>query len=181
MNKDIENCFLNFSKQIENDAVLIALDFDADAEIKNKLYTIDNNYRIIKNDINNSLSGYLFSNNFLIHNNNIYIDNEINKNIEYINNLIENAFKKNILYGIPSYFADENKKINKALFLDRDGVLMEDVGYIGTIDRIKIKREFIDIVKYANDRGYITIVTAMKMLIKFITIYTKSIKNTVPL
>ena len=159
MNKDIENCFLNFSKQIENDAVLIALDFDAEKEKKNKLYTIDNNYRIIKNDINNSLSGYLFSNNFLIHNNNIYIDNEINKNIEYINNLIENAFKKNILYGIPSYFADENKKINKALFLDRDGVLMEDVGYIGTIDRIKIKREFIDIVKYANDRGYITIVT----------------------
>ncbi|ELV06942.1 histidinol phosphatase-like protein, partial [Brachyspira hampsonii 30599] len=51
------------------------------------------------------------------------------------------------------------KKINKALFLDRDGVLIEDVGYIGTTDRVKIKKEFIDAVKYAKDKGYITIVT----------------------
>ena len=117
MNKDIENCFLNFSKQIENDAVLIALDFDADAEIKNKLYTIDNNYRIIKNDINNSLSGYLFSNNFLIHNNNIYIDNEINKNIEYINNLIENAFKKIYCMGYLHILLMKTKKLIRHYFL----------------------------------------------------------------
>ena len=43
--------------------------------------------------------------------------------------------------------------------MDRDGVLIEDVGYIGTVDRVKIKREFIDIVKDANKKGYITIVT----------------------
>ena len=36
---------------------------------------------------------------------------------------------------------------------------MEDVGYIGTIDRVKINRDFIDIVKHANSKGYITIVT----------------------
>ena len=159
MNKDIENYFLNFSRKIENNAVLIALDFGTDSKIKNKLYTIDKNYKIIKNDIENILSGYSFNNNFLIHNNKIYTNNEINENIEYINNLIENAFKENILYGIPAYFADENKKATKALFLDRDGVLIEDVGYIGTVDRVKIKKEFIDVVKEANKKGYITIVT----------------------
>ena len=159
MNKDIENYFLNFSRKIENNAVLIALDFNTDSKIKNKLYTIDKNYKIIKNDIENILSGYSFNNNFIIHNNKIYKNNEINENIEYINNLIENAFNENILYGIPAYFADENKNINKALFLDRDGVLIEDVGYIGTVDRVKIKSEFIDVVKEANKKGYITIVT----------------------
>ena len=159
MNKDIENCFLNFSKTIENNAIIIALDFDTDSKITNKLYTIDKDYKIIKDDITNILSGYSFNNNLIIHNNKLYAKDDIIKNAEYINELIDKAFKENILYGIPAYFADESKKVNKALFLDRDGVLMEDVGYIGTVDRVKIKKEFIDIVKYANKQGYITIVT----------------------
>ena len=159
MNKDIENCFLNFSKTIENNAVIIALDFDTDSKITNKLYTIDKDYKIIKDDITNILSGYSFNNNLIIHNNKLYAKDDIIKNAEYINELIDKAFKENTLYGIPAYFADESKKVNKALFLDRDGVLMEDVGYIGTVDRVKIKKEFIDIVKYANKQGYITIVT----------------------
>ncbi|WP_297277042.1 HAD-IIIA family hydrolase [uncultured Brachyspira sp.] len=159
MNKDIENCFLNFSKTIENNAVIIALDFDTDSKIKNKLYTIDKDYKIIKDDITNILSGYSFNNNLIIHNNKLYAKDDIIKNAEYINELIDKAFKENTLYGIPAYFADESKKVNKALFLDRDGILMEDVGYIGTVDRVKIKKEFIDIVKYANKQGYITIVT----------------------
>ncbi len=157
MNK--ENFFLNFYNNIENDSVLIALDFNIDSKIRNKLYTIDKNYKIIKNDIENILSGYSFNNNILIYNNKIYTENEISENKKYIDELIDNAFQKNVLYGIPSYFADKNKKINKALFLDRDGVLMEDVGYIGTIDRVKIKKEFINIIKYAKEKGYITIVT----------------------
>ena len=159
MNKDIENCFLNFSKSIENNAIIIALDFDTDSKITNKLYTIDKDYKIIKDDITNILSGYSFNNNLIIHNNKLYAKDDIIKNAEYINELIDKAFKENTLYGIPAYFADESKKVNKALFLDRDGVLMEDVGYIGTVDRVKIKKEFIDIVKYANKQGYITIVT----------------------
>ena len=159
MNKDIENCFLNFSKTIENNAIIIALDFDTDSKITNKLYTIDKDYKIIKDDITNILSGYSFNNNLIIHNNKLYAKDDIIKNAEYINELIDKAFKENTLYGIPAYFADESKKVNKALFLDRDGVLMEDVGYIGTVDRVKIKKEFIDIVKYANKQGYITIVT----------------------
>ena len=156
-NKNIENFFLQFYSNLEEYSVLMALDFNTDN--KDKLYTIDNNYKITKSDIQNALSGYSLNNNLIIHKNKLYNKDEIIKNAGYINELIDEAFRKNILYGIPAYFSDNSKKINKALFLDRDGVLMEDVGYIGTIDRVKIKKEFIDIVKHANNKGYITIVT----------------------
>ncbi|WP_300366082.1 HAD-IIIA family hydrolase [Brachyspira sp.] len=161
MNCSIENYFFEFYKCLEKDSVLIALDFNTDnLSSKNfKLYTIDKNYKITKNDITNILSGYSFNNNLLIYNNQFYSKEKINENINYINELIDDAFNENKLYGIPSYFVNNSRKINKALFLDRDGVLMEDVGYIGTIDRVKIKNDFIDIVKYANSKGYITIVT----------------------
>ena len=135
-NKKIENYFINFYNTLEKDALLIALDFNTD---NNKLYTIDKNYKIIKDDITNPLSGYSF-NNFAVYNNKIYKDNSSASDIKI---KIENAFNENKLYGIPAYFADNTKKINKALFLDRDGVLMHDVGYIGTTDRVKIKKEFI--------------------------------------
>lgn len=159
--ENIENYFLEFYKKLEKDSILIALDFNTDDKLlsNSKLYTIDKNYKVIKNDITNILSGYSFNDNLLIHNSKLYNKSEIDNNKEYINELIDEAFNKNILYGIPSYFADDSKQINKALFLDRDGVLMEDVGYIGTIDRVKINRDFIDIVKHANSKGYITIVT----------------------
>ena len=35
---------------------------------------------------------------------------------------------------------------------------MEDLGYVGSVDRVKIKKEFIEIVKYAKEKGFITIV-----------------------
>lgn len=157
--KKIENYFDEFYNNLEKNAVLISLDFNIEYINKCKLYTSDKDYKIIKDDINNTLSGYSFSRDLIVYNNKSLFKEEINENINYINDLIEEAFEKNILYGIPLYLTDDNKKINKALFLDRDGVLMEDVGYIGTINRVKIKKEFIDIVKYANDKGYITIVT----------------------
>lgn len=157
--KKIENYFDEFYNNLEKNAVLISLDFNIEYINKCKLYTSDKDYKIIKDDINNTLSGYSFSRDLIVYNNKSLFKEEINENINYINDLIEEAFEKNILYGIPLYLTYDNKKINKALFLDRDGVLMEDVGYIGTINRVKIKKEFIDIVKYANDKGYITIVT----------------------
>lgn len=159
MYNDMENYFYEFYKKLERDSILMSLDFNTENELSENLYTIDKNYKVIKNDITNILSGYSFNNNLLIHNGKLYNKSEINDNKEYINELIYNAFNKNILYAIPLYLADDTKKINKALFLDRDGILMEDVGYIGTIDRVKIKKEFIDVVKYANEKGYITIVT----------------------
>ncbi len=148
---NIDNLFLEFYKKLEKDSVLVGLDFNINNEKtnNNKFYSIDNDYRIIKNDIENSLSGYSILNEIAYKNNEkIIIDAEI----------INEAFEKKSLYGIPLYIPNENKKINKALFLDRDGVLMEDLGYVGNIDRVKIKKEFIDIVKYAKEKGFITIV-----------------------
>ena len=146
---NIDNFFLDFGGKLEKDSVLVGLDFNIENNDNNKFYSIDNDYRIVKNDIENSLSGYSILNEIAYKNNKkIIIDEEI----------INNAFEKKLLFGVPLYIPNQNKKINKALFLDRDGILMEDLGYVGSIDRVKIKREFVDIVKYAKERGFITIV-----------------------
>ena len=146
---NIDNFFLKFYSKLEKDAVLVGLDFNLNNENNNKFYSIDNDYRIIKNDIENSLSGYSILKKIAYKNNNkINIDKEI----------INKAFEKKLLFGIPLYIPNKNKKINKALFLDRDGILMEDLGYVGSVDRVKIKKEFIEIVKYAKEKGFIIIV-----------------------
>lgn len=47
-----------------------------------------------------------------------------------------------------------------ALFLDRDGVLNEDVGFVGTVDRFRWIEGAREAVKLANDKGwYVFIVT----------------------
>lgn len=147
---NIDNYFLEFCKKLEKDSVLVGLDFNInDEKTNNKFCSIDNDYKIIKNDIENSLCGYSILNKIAYKNNRkIIIDSKITYN----------AFEEKLLYGIPLYIPNENKKINKALFLDRDGILMEDLGYVGSIDRVKIKKEFINIVKYAKEKGFIPIV-----------------------
>ncbi|WP_432631917.1 D-glycero-alpha-D-manno-heptose-1,7-bisphosphate 7-phosphatase [Brachyspira sp.] len=146
---NIDKFFLEFYGKLKKDSVLVGLDFNLNDNQNNKFYSIDNDYKIIKNDIENSLSGYSILKKYAYKNNNkINIDEEI----------INKAFEGNLLFGVPLYIPNENKKINKALFLDRDGVLMEDLGYVGSVDRVKIKKEFVDIVKYAKEKGFITIV-----------------------
>ena len=55
---------------------------------------------------------------------------------------------------IPAYFR------RPALFLDRDGVLNEELGYVGTVDRFRWIDGAREAVKLANDRGwYVFIVT----------------------
>lgn len=153
---NINNFFLEFCERLEKDAVLVGLDFNIFNLNKdnNKLYSIDDNYKIVKNDIENALSGYSILKE-IVYKNKTLIENDKNNII----NIIDKAFEENLLYGIPAYIPNQNKKINKALFLDRDGVLMEDAGYVGSMDRVVIKKEFIDIVRYAKEKGYITIVT----------------------
>lgn len=153
---NINNFFLEFCERLEKDAVLVGLDFNIFNLNKdnNKLYSIDDNYKIVKNDIENVLSGYSILKE-IIYKNKTLIENDKKNNI----NIIDKAFEENLLYGIPAYIPNKNKKINKALFLDRDGVLMEDAGYVGSMDRVVIKKEFIDIVRYAKEKGYMTIVT----------------------
>ena len=163
----IKSFFLLFYKNLNNnDAVVVGLTFD----FNNKLYTIDDNYKITKDNIQNPLSGYSISN-LIVYNNKVFEYNES------FNLVIDEAFNNGNLYGIPLYIPDANKKVNKALFLDRDGVLMEDVGYIGEVDRVKIKNDFLGVVKYANEKNYITIVTTNQAGVSYNYYTNDDVKN----
>lgn len=165
----IKSFFLLFYNNLNNSkAAVVGLTFDFDN--KDKLYTIDDNYKIIKNNIQNPLSGYSISNL-------IVYDNKVFEYNESFNLVIDEAFNNNNLYGIPLYIPDTNKKVNKALFLDRDGVLMEDVGYIGEVEIVKIKKEFINIVKHANKKNYITIVTTNQAGVSYNYYTNDDVKN----
>lgn len=163
----IKSFFLLFYKNLNNnDAVVVGLTFD----FNNKLYTIDDNYKITKDNIQNPLSGYSISN-LIVYNNKVF------EYDESFNLVIDEAFNNGNLYGIPLYIPDVNKKVNKALFLDRDGVLMEDVGYIGEVDRVKIKNDFLGVVKYANEKNYITIVTTNQAGVSYNYYTNDDVKN----
>ena len=165
----IKSFFLLFYKNLnKSKAVVVGLTFDFNN--KDKLYTIDDNYKIIKNNIPNPLSGYSISNL-------IVYDNKLFDYDESFNLIIDEAFNNSNLYGIPLYIPDANKKINKALFLDRDGVLMEDVGYIGEVERVKIKNDFLGVVKYANKKNYITIVTTNQAGVSYNYYTNDDVKN----
>lgn len=164
----IKSFFLSFYNNLNNSkAIVVGLTFDFN---NNKLYTIDDNYKITKDNIQNPLSGYSISNL-------IVYDNKVFEYNESFNFVIDEAFNNGNLYGIPLYIPDANNKVNKALFLDRDGVLMEDVGYIGEVDRVKIKKEFTDIVKYANEKNYITIVTTNQAGVSYNYYTNDDVKN----
>ncbi|ADK30888.1 D-glycero-alpha-D-manno-heptose-1,7-bisphosphate 7-phosphatase [Brachyspira pilosicoli] len=164
----IKSFFLSFYNNLNNSkAIVVGITFDFN---NNKLYTIDDNYKITKDNIQNPLSGYSISNL-------IVYDNKVFEYNESFNLVIDEAFNNGNLYGIPLYIPDANKKVNKALFLDRDGVLMEDVGYIGEVDRVKIKKEFTDIVKYANEKNYITIVTTNQAGVSYNYYTNDDVKN----
>lgn len=164
----IKSFFLSFYNNLNNSkAIVIGLTFDFN---NNKLYTIDDNYKITKDNIQNPLSGYSISNL-------IVYDNKVFEYNESFNLVIDEAFNNGNLYGIPLYIPDANKKVNKALFLDRDGVLMEDVGYIGEVERVKIKKEFTEIVKYANEKNYITIVTTNQAGVSYNYYTNDDVKN----
>ena len=164
----IKSFFLSFYNNLNNSkAIVVGLTFDFN---NNKLYTIDDNYKITKDNIQNPLSGYSISNL-------IVYDSKVFEYNESFNLVIDEAFNNGNLYGIPLYIPDANKKVNKALFLDRDGVLMEDVGYIGEVERVKIKKEFTDIVKYANEKNYITIVTTNQAGVSYNYYTNDDVKN----
>lgn len=148
MNSDLKNFFLSFYKTLPEKSSLMSIDLNIDGDTNKKLYITDDNHRVIRDDIKDPLCGYAFSG--------FFIDEE-EKLFQY-EKKIEKTFDNKTLYAIPSYNLDENKKVNKALFLDRDGVLIEDKGYIGDTERVIIKKEFIEVVKYAKSKDYLTIV-----------------------
>jgi len=48
--------------------------------------------------------------------------------------------------------------VNSALFLDRDGILMDDTGYIGDPDRVVVLENAVAPLKVAQGLGYLLIV-----------------------
>lgn len=44
--------------------------------------------------------------------------------------------------------------MNKILFLDRDGVINEDFGYVGTIDRVKFIDGIFEVILFYSERNY---------------------------
>lgn len=57
-----------------------------------------------------------------------------------------------------NYFNDNNKELNKAVFLDRDGIINFDYGYVGTIDRFKIIPGLIESLKIFQLHNYLIII-----------------------
>lgn len=55
-------------------------------------------------------------------------------------------------------FCLEGGQTEKALFLDRDGVVIEDTNYVKQVSDVKIKKGVVEILKTARQRGYRLIV-----------------------
>lgn len=168
MERDIKkNIIDSFLTTLKDDDLLIELFFDDDCKsnsktksklyFNNTLYSIDDNYKIkdVKKNkkTNDYLNGYYF--NGKIHSKSLSL-----KKIDFDDTiqLMEKAKKEDRLYGLPLYKINKNKKLNKCLFLDRDGIIMKDVGYIGTTERVIFNEWFFDIIKYANERDVLVII-----------------------
>ena len=140
----------NFTKNLPENYLTLCVEFEnKDVENKN-YYLIDSSYKVINNKINDYLNG-LSPTEHIFYTSNIY--KNLDKDVA-----IQNAFDNNLLYAFPVYETNKNEPMKKALFLDRDGILIDDIGYIGTIERVIINKHFIDVVKHANDKGYLVVV-----------------------
>ena len=52
----------------------------------------------------------------------------------------------------------KKKYINRAVFLDRDGVVNYDFGYVHKIEDFKFKKNIFKTVKYLNQKGFLVII-----------------------
>jgi D,D-heptose 1,7-bisphosphate phosphatase len=73
--------------------------------------------------------------------------------------IYENSFKKFLDIGVPKDFYKAKNFINRnlfkpAIFLDRDGVINKDLGYVIKKKDIIWKKDIFKFVKYYNDKGY---------------------------
>jgi len=152
-NQKTNHNFMNdFYKTLPNGSILVGLLFDSKNKSSN-LYATDSDYKIIKNNIDDPVNGYSIDYETILGAHNIEnYDEEGNIKI------IEASYKNKNLYGIPTYKVDTNKKVNKALFLDRDGILIEDTEYVSKVSDVIINSAFIEVVKYAKSKDYLVIV-----------------------
>lgn len=99
----------------------------------------------------------------------ISLENDIFPKLEKIKKIQSIFYEKekyNFLdIGIPSDFKKSQKKIIKsynkrAVFLDRDGVINQDYGYVHKIDNFKWKPGIFKLIKYFNDNNYYVFVVS---------------------
>ena len=82
------------------------------------------------------------------------------KKLKKIQTVFYEKNKHNFLdIGIPSDFKKASKKIVKsyikpAIFLDRDGVINEDYGYVHTKNKFIWKKGIFNLIKFFNDNNY---------------------------
>ena len=82
------------------------------------------------------------------------------KKLKKIQTIFYDKDKYNFLdIGIPSDFKKSQKKIiqsyiRPAVFLDRDGVINEDYGYVYKKNNFKWKNGIFELIKYLNDNNY---------------------------
>jgi D-glycero-D-manno-heptose 1,7-bisphosphate phosphatase len=93
----------------------------------------------------------------------ISLENDIFPNLlkkKKIKTIFYESKKNNFLdIGIPTDFKKSNIKIKKSItkpaaFLDRDGVINEDLNYVHKIKDFKWKSGIFNFIKYLNDKGY---------------------------
>ena len=112
-----------------------------------------------------------------IFSNSIYSNKKINSEISFENEIMDklindnkisafkNKNKNNKFIDIGSYASLEKMKKdkfftkqNKAVFLDRDGVLNVDYGYVHKIKELKFEKKIFKILRYYKKRNYIFII-----------------------
>ena len=157
------NKFLTYKKK---NFPLLALCLNKNYKSNKKLVNIDvnNKHEVIKKKNSKKINGgvYFFDKSIFKKIKNIYsslendiLDNEINKK------RVNGYFAKNFFLDIGTYqnYSKGLKLIPKhlkkpAIFLDRDGVINYDYGYVHKMKNFKFKNGVIDALRYINLKGY---------------------------
>jgi D-glycero-D-manno-heptose 1,7-bisphosphate phosphatase len=62
-----------------------------------------------------------------------------------------------LFLGVPIANNQSQSESKPCLFLDRDGIIIDDVHYLKSVDQIILKKEIIDIIKWAKDHDHYVI------------------------
>lgn len=75
------------------------------------------------------------------------------------------VYKKSKVLKFKSKKFLKRRKLNKAFFLDRDGVINHEIGYIKSWKKIKLYKNTLKALKKINDRNYLIIIITNQSII----------------
>jgi len=161
--------FYSFARK-ENKTISIACSKNKNYKSNRKInnLNIKNNLILFSNKKTNIMNGgiYFIKKKFLNkienkfsslendHLNKLILKKEISGKL-YKNFFIDIGLKKNLKIAIRKLKSNIS---NKAFFLDRDGVLNEDKGYVFKIDQLVFKKGFFDGLKILNKKKFLVII-----------------------